>query len=75
MTDGRPGFLAELADLVLEDEDLRSKMGGDRQNSLIWHQTKMSWILKTTLMQTKRHVKRRVPKMLIKLLLFLLYLV
>ena len=29
MTNGRPGFLAELADLIAEDEDLRSRMGGD----------------------------------------------
>jgi len=29
MTSGRPGFLAELADLIADDEDLRGKMGGD----------------------------------------------
>ena len=29
MTNGRPGFLAELADLIAEDDSLRSKMGGE----------------------------------------------
>ncbi len=29
MTNGRPGFIAELADMIAEDEDLRSKMGSD----------------------------------------------
>jgi tetratricopeptide (TPR) repeat protein len=29
MTNGRPGFLAELADLIAEDEDLRGKMSGE----------------------------------------------